>query len=420
MSELTGAEDGMHPAVETLISLMPPHDGCGDILDWRSIEEAFGVALPSDFRDFIAVYGTGSIDDQLEIASPDQMESDGVSMLAVTPRASSVRWLEETGSGYPLWPESGSLIGWGRLKSYGEAYGFLYWRAVGPEADRWPVVVWKRDSREFVEYPHGMAEFLVRLLQESGSLPLDRRDVFGAPHSKFIHRREESRLNSENIDPWQYLEDLHEDLDDLDNDIAVEITSTGGESIAYRRSEVPIEVAARVAQLKERATVASHDGIFAAARPGVSAVAAIPQLVFLGIRLRGGILSIDASIALGSPESEPLLLSTPLRLSVRTSGPHGETISSAESLVVHADPSLASGHIEVTKDRPFTFSVSVPASESAWGHDSPVLDREATPEGSLVVMSITDEGVGAFRAAAGVAAPRGSENTILASWPPGT
>ncbi|KJS58016.1 hypothetical protein VM95_35960 [Streptomyces rubellomurinus] len=140
--------------------------------------------------------------------------------------------------------------------------------------------------------------------------------------------------------------------------------------------------------------------------------------MFLGIHLRDGILSINASITLGVPGPAPLLLSVPLRLSVRTSGPHGEATSSEESLIVHAGPSPASGRIEVTKDRPFTFSVSVPAPESLREYGRQSSDREATAE-RFVVMSITDEGVGFFRAAAGVAAPPGSESTLVASWPLG-
>ncbi|WP_405363504.1 SMI1/KNR4 family protein [Kitasatospora sp. NBC_00085] len=57
---------------------MPPHDGSGDIVDWDSVEETLGVPLPSDFRDFVAVYGAGSIDDQVEIASLEAGESDRV------------------------------------------------------------------------------------------------------------------------------------------------------------------------------------------------------------------------------------------------------------------------------------------------------------------------------------------------------
>ncbi|MFF2077881.1 hypothetical protein ACFVXG_24375 [Kitasatospora sp. NPDC058162] len=412
-------EDEMHPAVEELVGLMPPHDGSGDVVDWSSIEELFGVVLPSDFRDFIAVYGAGVIDDQLEIASPTGEESGGADMLAMTPRVSSLRWLEESGSGYPLWPESGSLICWGRLKSYGETYGFLYWRSVGTDADRWPVVLWRRDRQGFVEHPGGMAEFLVRLLRESCSLPLDRRDLFGFPHSRFINWREEARLSSENIDPWQYLEDLHEELDDLDNDIAVEVAGPGGESVAYRRGEVPIDVAAQVAQLKDYTMVDGRESLFADARP-MESVADVPQMVFLGVLLRGGDLWIRGSIALGLSDFEPLRLSVPLCLSVRILDSRGEVASSMDAVNVNFDPLITSGKIEITKHRPFAFSVNVPAPELLWGEGRPIADADAGRGGFSVAMSLTDEGVGAFRARAGVAAAVGSENTLIGSWPPGT
>ncbi|MGV9269544.1 hypothetical protein ACWDRR_33360 [Kitasatospora sp. NPDC003701] len=401
--------------MRSLIGMMPPHDGSGDVVDWDSVEEALGASLPSDFRDFVAVYGAGSIDDQVEIASLEAGESDRVDIPTMTLRASSERWIEETGSDYPLWPEPGSLIGWGRLKSYGQTYGFLYWRSAGPDPDRWPVVVWKRGGEGFVEHPYGMAEFLVRTLQEAGSLPLERRDVFGAPHSRFVHQREEERLNAEGIDPWEYLDDLHEELDDPANDVAVEITSPGGGSTAYRRDEVPAELSADLARLKEHRTAAGHHN-FRAVQPEVSAVE-VPQLAFLGIGLRDGTLSITASIALGSPDCGPLLLSAPFRLSVRASGPQGEEeVSVAEVPTVPTGALAVPDHVEITKDRPYTFSVDVPASEPLWGRYRQLLDR--TSDGASLVMSITDEGVGAFRTAAKVAAPPGSENTLLAAWPP--
>ncbi|MFF1909998.1 hypothetical protein [Kitasatospora sp. NPDC058218] len=163
--------------MESLIGLMPPHGGSGDVVDWDSVEQTLDVSLPSDFRDFVAVYGAGSIDDRVEIASLQAGESDRADIPTMTLRASGERWIEETGSDYPRFPAQGSLIGWGRLKSYGLAYGYLYWRSAGPDPDRWPVVVWKHGGEGFVEHPYGMAEFLVRILQEAGSLDLDQRDV---------------------------------------------------------------------------------------------------------------------------------------------------------------------------------------------------------------------------------------------------
>ncbi|WP_405364637.1 hypothetical protein [Kitasatospora sp. NBC_00039] len=87
-------------------------------------------------------------------------------------------------------------------------------------------------------------------------------------------------------------------------------------------------------------------------------------VAFLGIGLRDGTLSITASIAPGSPDCGPLLLSTPLRLSVLASGSQGEEISAAEVSTVPVGTLAASGNIEITKNHPYAFSVSVPASGS--------------------------------------------------------
>ncbi|MCG6499900.1 SMI1/KNR4 family protein [Kitasatospora sp. A2-31] len=392
---------------------MPPHEGAGDLVDWDEAETALGVPLPGDFRDFLTVYGVGTIDNRLEIASLEAGESDRVDIPAMTRHASGDRGTEESGARRPLRPEPGSLIGWGRLKSYGDTYGLLYWRMDGPDPDLWPVVVRKHGVEGFTEHPRGMADFLGRLLQDAGSLPWDQRDVFGAPHSRFVHRREEERLNAEGIDPWEYLDDLYEELDDPDEDVAVEITSPSGETTVYRRGEVPADIAADLARMREHLTVPDNGEL----RPAVglpTPVAAIPNLTFLGLGFRDGTLEITASIALGSPDSGPLQLSAPLQVSVRISGPQGgpgEQVATVET-------SSTTGRIEVTRERPHTFSVKVPASGSLWEGGRLMSDLATGAGGASVVLSVTDDGVGAFRRAVGVTVTPGAENILRASWPP--
>ncbi|MGW4893176.1 hypothetical protein ACWEQL_13055 [Kitasatospora sp. NPDC004240] len=267
-------------------------------------------------------------------------------------------------------------------------------------------------EEKLTEHPPGMAEFLVRLLQEAGFLPVEERDVFGAPRSTFVHRREEERLNAEGIDPWECLDDLYEELDDPDNDIAVELISPSGETTAYRRGEVPADVAVNLARLRELPPLTDQGGLLPVA--GLPApVAEVPALAFLGLGFRDGTLEITASIAPGTPGSGPLHLSAPLRVSVRTSGPQGQ-----EGQVATVEPSPAADRIEVTGERPYTFSMKVLVSGPLWESGRLLSDLATGAGGASVVLGLTDEGVGAFRMAVGVTVALGSENTLCASWPP--
>ena len=185
-------------------------------VDWAAVTSSLGVRLPRDYRDFIDVYGPGTIDDQLDIAAPlgPGDDFDAPSVLELTPKPSSTNWLKATGSEYPLWPEPGALLAWGRYRAEDDTYGFLYWLTVGDDPDAWPVVTWKRAPGRFVQHPPGMAAYLARALVEGPTMPYDYRDVFGAPDSRFISVREQKRLRAAGEDPWEYLEELFEEYEE--------------------------------------------------------------------------------------------------------------------------------------------------------------------------------------------------------------
>ena len=180
-------------------------------VDWAAVTSSLGVRLPRDYRDFIDVYGPGTIDDQLDIAAPlgPGDDVDAPSVLELTPKPSSTNWLKATGSEYPLWPEPGALLAWGRYRAEDDTYGFLYWLTVGDDPDAWPVVTWRREAARFVQHPPGMVAHLVRLLEESPAVPLIFREVFGAPDSRFIRADLLKQRLAAGDDPWEYLEDLH-------------------------------------------------------------------------------------------------------------------------------------------------------------------------------------------------------------------
>lgn len=198
------------------MALMPPGPEGGDRVDWRAVEQDLGCRMPTDFRDLIAVYGVGTIDECLMVLPPTSAEHEsGIpSVGQMTPMPAKTAWLEHTKSDYPLWPEPGALVcGLRMVDINGDLTGAVYWRTTGPDPEQWPVVVWQR-HRPFAEFNLSMTGLLVKWLVEAAGIDFDQRMVFGAPHSRFIHWRAERVMREQGLDPWEYLEPLYEEANE--------------------------------------------------------------------------------------------------------------------------------------------------------------------------------------------------------------
>ncbi|MFG2959326.1 hypothetical protein ACGF5O_37090 [Streptomyces sp. NPDC048291] len=199
----------MHPSVRRLAQVLtPPTTGFGS-LAWDTVEASWGTAFPSDYRDFIEVYGPGGIDDVISVATPESRtgEPGVLTVRKMTPaRARTCRTFNGERQ-FSAWPAPGALLGWGVTP-----IGFdLFWRVTGADPDDWPVVVSaQRDSKAF-EFPFGMAEFLVRMLGDTRDRPLGLRGILGHPHSRFVRAQEEHALLSSGQNPWEYLDEYWEE-----------------------------------------------------------------------------------------------------------------------------------------------------------------------------------------------------------------
>ncbi|MFG2697218.1 hypothetical protein [Kitasatospora sp. NPDC048407] len=223
-------EPMVHFAVERLSSLLvPPSKPLGCPPDWGSVAESWNVAFPGDYRDFLAVYGAGSIDDYMEIATVLDSSlgfEQGPTVSGLTEVARSLH-LENSDWPYPVWPEAGGLICWGVTVDY----AVLYWDTANSDPDRWSVVVRDREG-EFTRFDFGMAEFVLRMLGPSGERPLSSPRLYGAPKSRFLNRDDEKRIKAAGGDPWEYLEELfeanEEDEYDEDEGLLIVYYSDGG------------------------------------------------------------------------------------------------------------------------------------------------------------------------------------------------
>jgi hypothetical protein len=129
-------------SLHSLRQILPPPDAPWEAVAparWPSVERFLCTELPTDYKQFLEVYGTGHIDGYLRVSNPL--------------RRSTYPWIQETlgalghlhemraGFGREqvpdsLFPELGGLLPWASTTS-GDS---LYWRTRGTP-DRWTVVV---------------------------------------------------------------------------------------------------------------------------------------------------------------------------------------------------------------------------------------------------------------------------------------
>ncbi len=171
----------MHPAVGQLLQLLPtPPDG-GDALDWGRVHAEFGWRLPGDYRDFVAAYGMGTINETLTIVTPPPSDYPFVHHLLY-------------GRTYP--PADGLLL-WGAT-DYADDF---YWRCTDSDPDRWTVAVRSR-THGWHDYPLGMADFLVNLLSGKikpalhAGLGIEQQATFESWREEARQAREADELGS--------------------------------------------------------------------------------------------------------------------------------------------------------------------------------------------------------------------------------
>jgi len=145
---------------------MPPPEApveTGSPGAWPSIEDQIGSPLPRDYKEYINIYGTGSLGGFLWPYNPFSKNQNLNLLRRAQLDASALRQLrEEFGEEevpFPLHPEPGGLLSWG-VTDNGDG---LYWLTVG-DPDAWPVVVNEARGPQFERYEESATSFLARLI----------------------------------------------------------------------------------------------------------------------------------------------------------------------------------------------------------------------------------------------------------------
>lgn len=186
---------------ETLRRLMPPPSGSELTVDWDALSQSWGRAFPSDYQQFMTIYGAGTIQRFLVIWAPEPKGTEPPTMSGGMQRETETAELVWTmmRKAPDLLDADPLLITWG-----GDAGAdTLCWDASGEDPDQWPVLVAARDDAMWRRYDCGMVEFLVRTLQGNfDRCPLSGTDVWSVEPAMFLTSGEQRRRLRAGLDPW--------------------------------------------------------------------------------------------------------------------------------------------------------------------------------------------------------------------------
>lgn len=127
----------------------------------KKIEAGIGTQLPSDYKHFIGMYGTGGIDDFLWFLT-SFVKDENVNFLSKT-KVICDSYTESKQNHpeyykYEVFPNKNGLLPWG----YTDNGDILYWLTEG-EPEKWFVVVYDSRSENY-KYELTMTEFLSQII----------------------------------------------------------------------------------------------------------------------------------------------------------------------------------------------------------------------------------------------------------------
>lgn len=145
--------------IENLIKVAPPPADPFWAFkgSWVAIEGELGTALPQDYKDYVALYGSGCFMQFVRISIPKSWTVHLRLGAQVKWAAGVFRAYKDIGDNppYPLWPDPGGLMAFGTTFD-GDV---LFWLARGAPQD-WPVVFWDGSGHEAELFNCDMTDFL--------------------------------------------------------------------------------------------------------------------------------------------------------------------------------------------------------------------------------------------------------------------
>ncbi|QKW20425.1 SMI1/KNR4 family protein [Kitasatospora sp. NA04385] len=147
----------------------PEHPYLGSGHTWTSLAAALGTELPTDYREFMELYGSGHLGGWLRLHTPLR---NGTHDFIEHQRDTSENYAffrEDDPEEYPLpvWPEPGGFLPFATSRDGDE----LGWLAQGPDPDRWPLAIWPRHADQGPPLEGGLVDVLLAWLRREIDVP---------------------------------------------------------------------------------------------------------------------------------------------------------------------------------------------------------------------------------------------------------
>lgn len=153
----------MNPDLKSLSELVPPPASpVSADSGWQEVETKLGVELPSDYKAFVSIYGSGSLQSFVHIVnySDDRLSSEELISVVFSQLESymDAGKCEE----FKAFPEEGGLLPFAST----DDGNYLFWKTEG-KPQQWAVVAYDFTSGTIVHVPGmGMVNCLLRLVQK--------------------------------------------------------------------------------------------------------------------------------------------------------------------------------------------------------------------------------------------------------------
>ena len=162
-------------SIERLLELMPAPDAAYETQghDWLSVQDALGTDLPSDYKEFLSIYGTGVVGEFLWVLNPFS-SNPNLNLEKIRYFQEAYQQMKELfPEEYPRerLPHTGSFLTWA-VTDNGDS---LFWVLDDSEPNSWCVGIHSSDQGEEELTGLTMSGFLEVLLEkklESSILPI--------------------------------------------------------------------------------------------------------------------------------------------------------------------------------------------------------------------------------------------------------